>query len=47
MKRFGLEGIERLVEVERPNGRVILLPRIDSYVEVPTSSSIKESELEG
>lgn len=46
MKRFGIEGLQRLVEVERPNGRVILLPRVDVYTEIPTGQDIDEGKFQ-
>jgi GTP cyclohydrolase-4 len=41
MKRAGLLRLERLLEVERPVGRVVLLPRIDVLLDFPLKVDVE------
>ncbi len=39
LNRIGVLGLERLVEVGKPHGTVVLIPRIDVFLEVAKGSS--------
>lgn len=39
LNRIGILGLERLVEVKKPRGTVVLIPRIDIFLEVARGSS--------
>ncbi|MEE8403552.1 MAG: GTP cyclohydrolase MptA [Candidatus Hydrothermarchaeaceae archaeon] len=45
MKRIGMLGIEKLIEVRRPQGPVVLLPKIDVFLDMPLDASINEQAL--
>ncbi len=44
MNRIGLLGIEKLVEIKRPFGNVVLLPTIDVTLEIPQNETGAETE---
>lgn len=45
MKRIGILGIEKLIEVKRPPGLVVLLPKIDVFLERDAGAGISESQI--
>jgi GTP cyclohydrolase-4 len=42
MKRIGILGIEKLIEVRRPSGLVVLLPTIDIFLDMTPDAEINE-----
>jgi GTP cyclohydrolase IV len=44
MNRIGILGIEKLVEIKRPFGNVVLLPTIDVTLEIPQNETGDETE---
>lgn len=42
MKRIGILGIEKLLEVKRPSGLVVLLPKIDVFLDPEQGANINE-----
>jgi GTP cyclohydrolase-4 len=45
MGRIGILGIEKLIEVKRPAGIVVLLPKIDVFLERDAGDGISESQI--
>jgi GTP cyclohydrolase-4 len=45
MKRIGVLGIERLIEVKRASGLVVLLPKIDVFLEPDKDTKKSEQEV--
>ncbi|MBU2559758.1 GTP cyclohydrolase I FolE2 [archaeon] len=45
MKRIGILGIERLIEVKRPSGLVVLLPKIDVFLELGKDTKKSEQDV--
>jgi GTP cyclohydrolase-4 len=45
MKRIGILGIEKLIEVKRPSGLVVLLPKIDVFLDMGKDAQINEQAI--
>jgi len=45
MKRIGILGIEKLIEVKRPQGLVVLLPKIDVLLDIEQGAKINEQKI--
>ena len=45
MKRIGILGIEKLIEVKRRGGLVVLLPKIDVFLDSRKDSGMSESQI--
>lgn len=45
--RMGILGLERLVEVKRPKGMVVLIPRVDVYLDISSGEAIEEHAFQG
>lgn len=45
MRRIGMLGIEKLIEIKRPSGTVVLLPTIDVLLDLPQDAKISEQTL--
>lgn len=45
MLRIGMLGIEKLIEVRRSSGLVVLLPRIDVLLDIPSDAEIDEQTI--
>lgn len=44
MRRIGILGIEKLIEVRRPSGLVVLLPKIDVFLDIGPGAKNSEQE---
>jgi GTP cyclohydrolase-4 len=42
MKRIGILGIEKLIEVKRPSGLVVLLPKMDVFLDLERGKKVNE-----
>lgn len=45
MKRIGILGIEKLLEVKRPSGLVVLLPKIDVFLDLEADAKASEQAI--
>ncbi len=45
MKRIGILGIEKLLEVKRPSGLVVLLPKIDVFLDLEADAKVSEQAI--
>ena len=45
MKRIGILGIEKLIEVRRPSGLVVLLPTIDVFLDMEVDAKVSEQTI--
>ncbi|MEE9474656.1 MAG: GTP cyclohydrolase MptA [Candidatus Hydrothermarchaeaceae archaeon] len=45
MLRIGVLGIEKLIEIRRPPGLVVLLPKIDVLLDMPSDAEIDEQAI--
>jgi GTP cyclohydrolase-4 len=45
MKRIGILGIEKLIEVKRPSGLVVLLPKIDVFLDMEVDAKVSEQAI--
>lgn len=45
MLRIGVLGIEKLIEIRRPPGLVVLLPKIDVFLDMPSDAEIDEQAI--
>lgn len=45
MRRIGILGIEKLIEVKRPSGLVVLLPKIDVFLDLEAGGAASEHDI--
>ncbi len=45
--RLGVVGLERLVEIKRPKGKVVLMPRVNVFLDLPHDFKVDEHAFQG